>query len=440
MSRHEHLTASKKSSWSPGVLIAGTISLVLLLACAPNASAQSNYKTLHKFTDSENGAVFPRRGLIFDPTGNLYGVADGGKNHGGGTVFSLTRNSDGSWTESVLYSFCSPPKCADGGYPAGLIFDQEGNLYGATWEGGTHGGGVIFKLSQNPGGSWTENVLYNFCSLANCVDGDASNAGLIFDSAGNLYGTTWSGGARGDGVVFKLTRNSGRKWTETVLHSFTGSDGMFPAAGLIFDGVGNLYGTTWGGGGSGNCDRGCGVVFELTPTSNGGWKEKVLHRFTGGKDGFAPFDGLIFDSAGNLYGTTNEGGNDTCVDYSCGIVFQLTPNASGNWKETVLHHFTGRADGGFPYAGVISDQSGNLYGTTILGGDLSSCPPGGCGVVFRLAPTSNGRWKETVLHAFHDHPGYEPWGGLIFDEAGNLYGTTAGDKTTTFGSVFEITP
>jgi uncharacterized repeat protein (TIGR03803 family) len=431
---------------SLGTLSAFLLVITVILAIAPGALAQNKYKTLHKFENFTRGQS-PMAGVIFDKAGNLYGTTSGGGNlgcggpGGCGLVFRLTPNQNGSWKESVLYSFCSLTNCADGFDPeAGLIIDQEGNLYGTTWGGGTPGAGVIFKLSQNSGGGWTESVVYNFCSVSNCSDGVDPAAGLIFDAAGNLYGTTWHGGVHELGVVFKLTRHSGGKWTEAVLHGFTGSDGMFPAASLILDAAGNLYGTTFGGG-SRNCVNGCGVAFELTPTSNGSWKEKVLHRFTGGKDGFLPFGGLILDGAGNLYGTANEGGEDKCGPYSCGLVFQLTPNARGKWKKTVVHYFTGGKDGGYPVSGLILDAAGNLYGTTQSGGNLNYCNGFGCGVVFKLTPGSNGGWKETALHAFENHPGFDPWGGLIFDQAGNLYGTTyGGDGFTSFGSVFEIAP
>jgi len=210
-----------------------------------------------------------------------------------------------------------------------------------------------------------------------------------------------------------------------VLHSFGGGgDGNVVTAGLILDGPGNLYGTTEAGGIYGH-----GVVFELTPNLDGSWKEIVLHSFTGGKDGAIPKGGLILDGPGNLYGTTKAGGT-----YGNGVVFELTPNPDGSWKEKVLHSFTGGKDGRWPYAGVISDQAGNLYGTTCYGG------ASGYGVAFRLMLGSDGKWRERVLHAFIDHPGACPRASLIRDASGNLYGTTWGDMSTTFGSVFEITP
>jgi uncharacterized repeat protein (TIGR03803 family) len=410
------------------------ITLVTLLL-ASGAGAQTTYKTLHKFTGGSADEQ-PLTGLIFGPAGNLYGTTSGGID-GTGTVFKLTPNSEGSWTENVLHGFCSLMFCNDGDAPhGGLIFDAAGNLYGTTYAGGSGGLGVVFKLTANADGIWTESVLYSFCSLSSCVDGRSPYAGLIFDQVGNLYGTTWVGGAAGQGTVFKLTPHSDGSWTESVVHSFEGSDGAYPAASLIFDLAGNLYGTTYLGGSSG-----AGVVFQLAAKSDETWKESVLHSFVG-SDGAQPYASLIFDQSGNLYGTTTSGGGCTIDSSGCGAVFKLTPNADGGWKEKVLHRFKGAADGAFPWTALNFDQSGNLYGTTAGGGDPNHCSSSffGCGVVFKLAPNSKGEWSERVVHRFVDRPGAEPFGALVFDTAGSLYGTTDGDNETTFGSVFEITP
>jgi len=415
-------------SWGRSDLAFLLIMLATLLL-ASGAGAQSKYKTLHSFTGG-GADEQPLAGLIFDSAGNLYGTTSGG-DHGTGTVFKLTPNSDGSWTENVLYDF------GGGGAPqAGLIFDADGNLYSTTYDGGPTGLGTVFKLTRNSDGTWAESVLYSFCSRSNCVDGRSVYAGVIFDHAANLYGTTWLGGAGGQGTVFKLTRHSNGSWTESVIHSFDGRDGANPGASLIFDLTGNLYGTTYMGGSSG-----MGVVFQLAPKSDGTWKESVIHSF-GGMDGALPYASLVFDQSGNLYGTTTSGGGCNVGGSGCGVVFQLTPNADGRWKEKVLHRFTAAPDGAFPWTGLSFDHSGNLYGTAAGGGDPTHCSDYffGCGVVFKLTPNLKGGWRETVLHQFRDHPGAKPFGGLIFDTAGNLYGTTNGDNTTTFGSVFEITP
>jgi len=410
------------------------LAIIGALALVPGGQAQTKFKTLHTFNVSQGGEV-PGAGLIFDSKGNLYGTTEGvdGK---GGTVFKLTANQDGKWTESILYSFCSLENCSDGVGPvAELIFDQAGNLYGTTAGGGANGWGTVFKLTANPNGSWTETVLYSFIGGN---DGTNPEAGLIFDQAGNLYGTTTYGGSSTDsGTVFELTPNADGSWKESILYRFKGfsRDGSNPTAGLIFDGAGNLYGTANEGG---NAEA--GAVFELTPHPDGSWKESILYRFctlTQCRDGAGPWDSLIFDQAGNLYGTTRGGGN---TSNSAGVVFKMTPSSDGGWNESLLYSFTGGKDGGYPVAGLISDQAGSLYGTTYYGGDLSRCRGNGCGVVFKLTPNSNGGWKETLIHAFVDQPGAMPFAGLIFDTAGDLYGTTGGDLVKTHGSVFEITP
>jgi uncharacterized repeat protein (TIGR03803 family) len=322
--------------------------------------------------------------------------------------------------------------------PSGnLIFDVAGNLYGTTQDGGSGkcpgGCGAVWRLARNPKATWTVSILHAFTG----ADGSGPAAGLIFDAAGNLYGTTSGGGADGYGVVFELTPNPDGTWTESVLHSFTGgADGALPFAGLIFDTIGNLYGTTYYGPlGCAGLTDGCGTVFRLTPNPDGTWTESVLHSFTEGAGGGNPAAGLIFDAAGNLYGTTNFG---TSGPGNLGTVFKLTPNPDGTWTESVLHSFTG-ADGAVPDAGLIFDAAGNLYGTTSSGGISIACIDiDGCGVVFKLSPTSTG-WSETVLHTFIGF-GSTPRGGVIFDQAGNLYGTTSdGNPAFDYGLVFEIT-
>ena len=400
--------------------------ITITLLSAPGVWAQGTDKTLYKFRGDKVGYI-PSGGLIFDQAGNLYGTTRQAGAHGLGVVFKLAPNTDGTWTESVLYTFCSLTGCADGGIPeACLIFDQAGNLYGTTYGGGnsacTEGCGVVFELSPS-GATWTESVLYSFSG----ADGANTTAGLIYDQTGNLYGTTSEGGTRNGGTVFKLTPKSGGGWTESVLHSFAGGgDGYNPFGGVVFDHAGNLYGTTLEGG-----HDSVGTVFTLQPGSGGTWTGKVLHHFRAGTDGSYPMDGLILDSAETLYGTTAAGGR-----YN-GVVFKLTPNSGGTWAETVIHRFD-VANGEAPYAGLTFDQHGNLYGTTIEGG-YTLCDAG-CGLVFKLVPNGNGGWDEKIVHKFSDHPGAAPLSGIIFDPAGNLYGTTVGDNVTTVGTVFEITP
>ena len=277
----------------------------------------------------------------------------------------------------------------------------------------------------------TFTVLHAFTGLS---DGGFPSASLVRDTAGNLYGTTDTRGTYGNGVVFRLG-TSGR---ETVLHSFTGGkDGADPEAGLVRDVAGNLYGTTRTGGA-----YGYGVVFKLDTTG----KETVLHSFTGGADGANPNfgdPGLLRDVAGNLYGTTGAGGDLACRFVSaalaslgfpgCGVVFKLDTTG----KETVLHRFTGGADGADPATGLVRDTAGNLYGNTFGGGDLACGGGSGCGVVFKLDTTG----KETVLHKFTGgKDGANPAGRLVRDSAGSLYGTTQSGGAFHNGVVFKLTP
>ena len=258
---------------------------------------------------------------------------------------------------------------------------------------------------------------------------------MTFDASGNLYGTgAWGCGTPGISCVFEMTPgNNG--WSFNQLYQLSGPAGWYPSGTTpIFDAKGNIYATTAFGGKQGcspygNGCYGLGVAFELTPNGDGSWSEKVLHTFKGGKDGESPTCALVFDAAGNLYGTTFAGGT-----YGYGNVFMLTPNPDGTWTEKVLHQFTGGNDGGTPAGGAIFDAAGNLYGTAWKGGAF------GFGVVFKLKSRPTGGWKYELLHSFHNKPGAYPWSGLVFDAAGNLYGTTQGDGRKTFGSVFEIVP
>ena len=414
--------------------LSGALIVIVILVLTPGAVAQSTYKTLHTFTNGRNGGS-PYAGLIFDQAGNLYGTTSQGGDRSGcasgrcGVVFELTPGSDGSWKESVLYRFCPSDICVDGSNPFGnVIFDPAGNLYGTTYAGGGNSdAGVVYELTPSNGG-WTESVLYDFTGGN---DGGQPFGGLIFDASGNLYGTTTLAGVYNQGTAFKLTPHSGGGWTEDVLYDFTGGDdGGGPYAGMIFDAQGNLYGTTVGGGGNGT-----GTVFKLSPSKKGIWKISVLHSFTGGKDGGNPYYGsLIMDAAGSLCGTTFSGGA-----FQYGTIFKLA-QSEGKWKETVLHSFAGGRAGAKPNSRLIFDSAGNLYGTTVQGGDLGLCSGNGCGVVFKLAPNAKGGWNETVLHVFVDDPGANSNAGLTLDLAGNLYGTTTGDNHTSFGSVFEIAP
>lgn len=314
----------------------------------------------------------------------------------------------------VLYKFQGG---VDGANPyASLIFDAVGNLYGTTNSGGVYGYGTAFKLTPNPDGSWRESVIHSFRD----EDGREPVAGLIFDGAGNLYGSTYSGGAYSGGTAFKLTPNPDGSWSESVIHSFGFAEGAYVYANLISDSAGNLYGTTPYGG-----DHSGGTAFKLTPNPDGSWSESIIHSFSRGA---RPFAGLIFDGLGNLYGMTSFGGV-----HKDGTVFRLTPNPDGSWTKAKLHAFKG-ADGRYPYSGLILDAVGNLYGTTYAGGAYD------CGTVFKLIRNSDGSWTRSKLHAFRGHDGSNPYyAGLILDAAGNLYGTTFQGGAYGDGTVFRLT-
>jgi uncharacterized repeat protein (TIGR03803 family) len=349
-------------------------------------------------------------GVILDSEGNLYGTTAFGGAGGAGVVYKL----DMSGHETVLYGF---PGAAEGQYPfyAGVIFasdgesdgESDGHLYGTTFYGGSKGAGVVYRLD----GDGDEEVLYSFDLLTANGFGQPTG-GVIRDWDGNLYGATFIGQADlgyGNGVVYKVD-TAGHSM---VLHNFTGgADGGDPYGSVILDSAGNLYGTANGGGASGQ-----GVVFKIDTFGN----ETVLYSFTGGADGGGPLAGVIRDKAGNLYGTTNGGGAS-----GAGVVFRI--DTSGN--ETVLYSFTGGADGGYPIAGVIRDRAGNLYGTTAGGGTS------GAGVVFKVDTSG----IETPLYSFTGGAdgGYPLFAGVILDSAGNLYGTTAGGGTSGAGVVYKV--
>lgn len=370
------------------------------IATAQSSRAQT-YSVLYSFTGGTDGAI-PLGGLTRDSAGNLYGTtASGATEQQKGTVFKLSKT--GHFT--LLHSFGTGG--AGGANPyAGVIRDSAGNLYGTTLNGGLNYG-TIFKLDKK--NNFT--VLYTF---SGGTDGQGPDAPLVLDPAGNLYGTTPMGGSAkcdggaGCGVAFKLDPQG----NETVLRTFLwGKRGTFPSAGLLRDAAGNLYGTTIEGG-----QQYRGVVFKIDPAGN----ETVLHSFQPQPDGQNPWSALVRDSAGNLYGTTVAGGNKKCSGRGCGIVFKLDPNGI----ETVLYTFTGgKSDGASPNGPLVFDSAGNLYGTTFDGGTQGPvCADQGCGVVFKLDPSG----KETVLYSFSGGTdGAFPFAGLVIDSAGNLYGTAA---------------
>jgi len=409
--------------------LTSTLTLAMLVlafpAWGPRALAQQE-KVLFSFPDSSGGGWGIWASLTFDASGNLYGTAFyGGGPHNKGSVFELTPGAGGMWTEKSLHVFGSGN---DGQNPRfGVFIDADGNLYGTTNYGGAFGGdvngGTAFELSPQSDGGWAETVLHDFGSTS--TDGIVPWGGLVPDADGNLYGTTTQGGSTTGGNVFELALKPGGGATEKILYRVAGQ----PVGNLIFDSSGNLYGVASLGGSYGR-----GAVYELSPTANGGWAEKILHSFNG-TDGYDPYAGVILDAAGNLYGTTTNGGTGSCPYGGCGVVYELVRQPGDIWKEKVLHNFNG-SDGFEPFANLIRDSTGNLYGTAFYGGD----PQCNCGVVFEVSPTANGGWSEKTVYAFHGTDGAEPYSSLIFDAAGNLYGTTFSGGSNGGGTAFELTP
>jgi uncharacterized repeat protein (TIGR03803 family) len=381
---------------------------------------------LYNFTGGQDGA-HPRAGVTMDAAGNLYGTAYAGGDltcyppHGCGTAYELKHKGSG-FVFKPLYIFGVG---APGGMPAApVVFGPGGALYSTTSYGGINGKGVVFKLRRRVRFPklWVENVLYAFKGGA---DGDGSNPiGLVFDQAGNLYGTTSGGGTYGHGTVYELS-SSGGTWTDNVLHVFgSGSDGSTPYRSvLVFDNVGNLYGTTSLGGANGY-----GTVFQLTP-SGSGWTENVIYNFQGENDGGYPYSGLIFDQSVNIYGTATDFGTG-----GGGTIFELSPSGGG-WTYSVLYSIpgpTGYSCG--PAWALVMDAAGNLYDTTQCDGANT------LGNVFKLTNTG-GIWTYASLHDFTggDDGGF-PASSVILDTSGNLYGTAGYGGTNGQGVVWEITP
>jgi uncharacterized repeat protein (TIGR03803 family) len=426
-----------KSFWTAvsKALAVIAVTLIMALIMAPGASATVTYKVLHQFNGTD-GSDPAYGSLIFDAVGNLYGTTARGGAFGNGTVFELAPNADGTWTEAVLYSFTGG---GDGPIPvAGVTFDTRGNLYGTAANGGAYGNGAVFELTPNADGTWTETVLYNFTGGS---DGQFPGGSLTFDATGILYGTTSHGGAYGYGAVFKLTPNSDGTWTESVLHSFKTVSNGNAGGKLVFDAAGNLYGTTNGEDNS-TC---CGLVYELIRQKSGSWQYKILHRFTSTDHaGFSPAS-LVLDQEGSVYSAAAwGGGGNGCGWGGCGTVFKLTPGSDGKWREHVLYRFKGGTDAEEPTAGVVLDASGNIWGTTLHGGG-GPCSDfwggSGCGTVYKLIPNPKGGWIEYVVHRFRGPAGGNPWGGLVVDGNGNIFGAASGEGTSgSPGSVFEITP
>jgi uncharacterized repeat protein (TIGR03803 family) len=411
----------KRELWQVTIVLLAALVATVTLGGMAQASAE---KVVYSFTGSPDGAS-PNAGVIFDAAGNVYGTTAGGGTAGLGTVFELSPNLDGTWTEKVIYSFQGP---YDGETPLGsLIFDHAGNLYGTTYTGGRgsigSGGGTVFELSPNTDGTWSETTLL---ASADSLPAYTLVTSLIFDTAGNLYSTSIHGGDYGLGNVFEMSPSGDGSWTANSIFSFPCCQpNSEPVAGLLIDSSGNLYGTTQVG------NNGLGNVYELSASN--GWKENYLHTFKGDPDGANPEAALIFDAAGNLYGTSVTGG--TSSNCSCGTVFRLKPSDSGKrWTQTVLHSFNGSPGSG-PIAGLVLDSANNLYGVTYYSGPENGYPGG---LAFRINLTTGG---YTVLHEFGGTgDGYGPVGTLTIGPSGNLFGTTYYGGGAGFGAVYELQP
>jgi uncharacterized repeat protein (TIGR03803 family) len=403
--------------------LACTSALALIIGVTSFAGAQA----VNLIADLD----FTQTSLILDSAGDIYGTTTLGgtsancNSFGCGTVFELSPTGSG-YTKTTLYSFngYSASGDNDGSWPtAGLVLDSKGRLFGTTGNGGSSSdAGTVFMLTHSSSG-WKETILHTFSG----TDGFKPAANLLMDSHGNLYGTTVEGGAFNQGTVFMLSPTASG-WKHAILHSFSAKgDGAQPY-GIIFDAAGNIYGNTFFGGTTAND---CGEVFELSRTSTG-WKETNLHIFTGKNgDGCQTVPFFAFDAAGRLYGTTSGGGND----FFSGTVFTLS-HASGVWKESVIYRFTGADDGGAPGA-IAFSPSGELFGITNYGAPAGCNNLDGCSQIFKLTHGSGG-W---TVSAVYPTPLREPsLGGLIFDKNGSLFGATTDDHYFQYGDAFELTP
>jgi uncharacterized repeat protein (TIGR03803 family) len=375
----------------------GFVVFMLFAATAIAAPAQT-FTTLYTFQGGLDGSG--PFGPLTLYQGNLYGATCNGGRKSAGTIWKLSNG-----VKSIIYNFKG---VKDGFCPNGsLLLDAAGNLYGTTQVGGEGGYGTVFKLSPPTKQGqfiWTHRTLFRFTG----TNGNGPHSGVISDSKGNLYGTTTEGGATGDGTAYTLVLQANGSYIHKVIYQFSFPKAEFPFSGLTFDPAGNLYGTASAG------KNGYGSLYKLTPSGNGNYSLSFPHAFNSAC--FQPLSSVLLDSAGNLYGTAERGSNNN----PNGCVYQLSQG-----QFTILHTF-GYAEG-IPTGSPVLDASGNLYGETYTGGDY------GQGTVFTLNP------GYSILHSFEEQE-QEPWGGLIIDQGGNLYGATLGDGITSFGTVFEIQP
>lgn len=395
--------------------LTGLLIYMLTLLAGTTTQAQT-FEVIHSFAELNLG-FSPHGGLVQDARGNLYGTTNNGTEYGTGSVYELTHGQS-SWIMNALVEF---RRDGNGYSPAArLTLGPDGAFYGTTAYGGSqacgNGCGTIFRLNRASSGL---TVIYRFSGQS---DGSTPLGALSFDGAGNMYGTTQTGGVGGNGTVFKLIRN-GNQWTHSVIYNFDGAEGWEPVAGVTVDSAGNLYGTTLAGG-----DSGFGVVYELSPSS-GGWSYRVLHSFSGGYgDGGWPEAGLIMDAAGNLYGAAKGGG----TGYS-GTVFELSPSGE-NWSYRTICNLTGPGNLPGPRGSVVMDAAGNLYGATANDGAY------GQGSVFKVVQ-SNGDWECYTIHDFNSaDDGAVPIGDLMLDAHGNVFGTASLGGTYGGGTAWEVIP
>ena len=413
------------SSAQPGAIRPLVATFLILFAVSPVMHAQT-FAVLHAFTDGADGGG-PGAGLTMDRAGNLYGTASGYL-ASIGSAFKLTKVR-GNWVLNPLFDFTDNNEGTYGYEPDGtLVFGADGASYVAVGLGGSLGYGTVVKLQPHATFCasitcyWSATVLFDFDQSSGSYPDQ-----IDFDRDGNIYGTTGEGGylqgsclasgLRGCGTVYQLT-NSGGTWSRKVLYQFHNSDGNDPMGGVLFDSAGNLYGITRSGG-----TNNLGVVFKLSPAQEF-WDETILHIFSGGSDGEYPGWPLTMDAAGNLYGVTQGGGSG-----GYGTVFELSP--PGTWNLQTLYRFS--AAEGVPNGGLLLDSAGNIYGTTFGNSNHT-------GIIFKLT-LSSGSWSLTDLHDFNaPTDGLQPIGGVISDAQGNLYGTAFFGGAYNYGTAWELTP
>ena len=447
---------SDKSITSHKSLRASSTALIVLAMSALSsiAAAQTSETVIHQFTGPDGAE--PNGQLLADSSGNIFGTTQNGGTStacdgGCGVVFEISPKSGGGWLYRIIHDFQNQP---DGAIPrTSLSMDAAGNVYGTTVYGGTGafdcagGCGTVFMLSPTSTGYWSEKVLYRFQSLG---DGREPIDGVTIDAAGNLYGVTQfsDNNTQYIGEVYELSP-SGGKWKFTTLHNFLpgGTDGDYPLAGVVLDSAGNLYGNTQFGGNAQGCyQQGCGVIYELSPGSSGQWTENILYVFQNlaGDGGSIPSGRIALDASGNIYGTTEYGGyiSSNCPAPGCGTLFKLV-NEGGTWGRITLHFFgDDAADGKNPLGPVTLDSAGNIYGTTQYGGE-SLAQTLSHGNVFKVS--TNGTSDTYMpLHSFNTIAGGEiPWAGVTLDSQGNLWGTTifgGQNQGDGYGVVFELKP